>query len=314
MRREHFDAVITTAHPPSVHVVGYLLAKSTGLPWIADYRDAWTGNPYNKRSRARRFAETALERYMLRSARRITTISEPVAQTLRAVHGRSDVVVIPNAYDPVEWQTIDAEPATEFGLTFTGSLHDGIRPPDMLLQALSELRAEGDEAGRACSVHLYGPNNGFVTERARAFAVSEQVHVHGTVPRQAAMRAQRSASALLIILNMDASTATEMGSKYLEYLAARRPILAIGPRTSVMRSFIEQHKLGWFASDVREVKDALRLAYARYLAGNGDLPENQSAASTAQQLAQRFAEVLDDITAVDVGAERVLTPEASLNA
>ena len=114
------------------------------------------------------------------------------------------------------------------------------------------------------------------------------------VPRAAALRAQRSAAALLIFLNMDESTAGEMGSKYLEYMGARRPIIAIGPKSSIMREFIDRSGLGWFASDVDEAKAALRQAYARFASGSYELHRDTGLVPTARTLARRFADVLDE--------------------
>ena len=40
------NAIISSAIRASVHVVGSLLARKLGLPWLADYRDLWNGNPH----------------------------------------------------------------------------------------------------------------------------------------------------------------------------------------------------------------------------------------------------------------------------
>jgi hypothetical protein len=110
------------------------------------------------------------------------------------------------------------------------------------------------------------------------------------------MRAQRSAAALLIFLNMDPATGQEMGSKVLEYLGARRPIIAFGPPNSVMRDFIRRNRLGWFASNVEEAQDALRCAYGRFAAGTYELTIDSRAFPSATDLARAFAERLDAVT------------------
>jgi hypothetical protein len=110
------------------------------------------------------------------------------------------------------------------------------------------------------------------------------------------MRAQRSAAALLVFLNMDPATGTELGSKILEYLGARRPIIAFGPANSVMRDFIRRNRLGWFASNVEEAKHALSAAHARFAAGTYELSIDSRAFPTAIDLARAFAERLDAVT------------------
>ena len=45
LRTGRFDALLTTSPPHSVTVAGGMLARRTGLPWVADWRDPWLANP-----------------------------------------------------------------------------------------------------------------------------------------------------------------------------------------------------------------------------------------------------------------------------
>lgn len=291
---EHqFDAILGTGLPSTVHVAGARLAQRSGLPWIADYRDLWSGNPYVKRNALRASIETSFERRLLCRASAITTISEPIAAQLRRLHRRDDVYVIPNAYDSSDWETVPAAEPARFDLSFTGTMHGGKRTPDLLFAALAQLRAERQPAGNEARVHFYGPNNQNVAASALKYGVNLLVRQHGVVPRAEAMRAQRSSAVLLIFLSMEPSTATEMGSKYLEYIGARRPIIAFGPKDSVMRSFIERSGAGWFASDVEEAKFSLRAAYGRFITGTFDVHADLACAPSARELARRFAAILE---------------------
>ena len=290
---QRFDAIFSTALPASVHIVAGALARGSGLPWIADYRDPWTGNRYVRRSALRNAFETILERHLLHSASRITTISPAIAQQLAMVHGRTDIDVIPNGYDPSEWEHLAPVSAAEFSLCYTGSMYDGKRTPDLLFAALAQLRSEGHAAGMA-RVHFYGPNSDNVIPAAQLYGIVDAVTYHGTVPRAEAMRAQRAAAGLLIFLNMDPATISEMGSKYLEYVGAGRPLIAFGPVGSVLKRFLVDQHLGWFASDVEHAKAALIAAHAQFSSGEHNLKVNPEQIPTASALASSFAKVLDD--------------------
>lgn len=292
LREERFDAILGTALPASVHVVGGLLARMGGIPWIADYRDPWAGNAYVRKGAVRKALEEIAERKLLARASAITTVSQSIAAQLRAFHGRDRVDVIPNAYDPQEWSGLaDITPA-RFELCYTGSMYDGKRSPDMLFEALRDLRSAGDPAG-STRVHFYGPNSSNVSPTASRFGLDSIVDVQGQVSRAVALHAQREAAALLIFLNMDPSTANEMGSKFLEYIGARRPIIAIGPRESALRPFIAKHGLGWFASSTCEAKQALRAAHQRFIARDTEMLIDEAAFPRARDLARRFAACLD---------------------
>lgn len=296
LKTRTFDAILGTALPASVHVVGAALARRSGLPWIADYRDPWTPSSYVRRGPLRGAFEHRLERKLLAGASAITTISEPIAQHLRRVHAGKDVSVIPNGHDPAEWDTVPAHTPQRFDLVYTGSMYDGKRSPELLFRALDRLRAEGSETGRAARVHFYGPSSGNVTGAATQRGLGLAVRVHGVVSRGDAMRAQRSAAALLIFLNTDPATSHELGSKILEYAGARRPILAFGPRDSTVRAFIERHGLGWFASNEDEAVGAVQSAYAHFLKGSPDLENDTRALPSAVDVAREFARRLDAVS------------------
>lgn len=294
LRSERYDAILSTAMPASVHVVAGVLSRITGVPWIADYRDPWSQNTYWKWGPVRRALHKRLEVALLRKAAALTTVSEPIAQGLRELHRRNDVYVIPNAYDAGDWSAIPMMEPQGFDLCYTGHMYDGQRDPDLLFGALAQLRAEGHPAGGA-RVHFYGNGCGFIPERAARFGLSEQVHCHGSVPRVQALTAQRASAAVLIFLSMDPATRHELGSKYLEYLGAQRPMLVFGPKQSALQDVIEGRRLGWFASDLAQAVTALRQSYDAY-DRKAKFEPDRSAFLTARDLTQRFAAQLDRVS------------------
>jgi hypothetical protein len=290
-RRQPFDVIVTSAMPASVHVVGWTLASILGRPWIADYRDLWTGNPYVVDSPWRANLLRALERRALRRAHRVTTITEALAGPLAKLHG-SKVSVIPNTLDAEEWAGVPFTEPEGFRIVFAGSLYHGKRNPERLFAQIAALRERGDPAGRDARVDFYGPHPGNLLELAARYGLAEAVRYCGIVPRSTVMHAERAAALLLVILNDDQRTVSEYGSKIYEYHAAGRPVLGVGPPQSAVRQYIDDYKIGWFASSDEEIRDALRSAHqvyvehtiSRFAVRNGQ---------TARSLALAFAEVLD---------------------
>jgi hypothetical protein len=292
-RRRPFDAVISTATPATAHLVGASLAARLRVPWIADYRDPWAGNPGVGDGPVRARLQHLVERSVLRRASAITTISAPIAATLEAIH-RRPVTVIPNASDPSDWQGLEAIVPQRFELCYTGSLYAEHRTPRLLFEALAALRSESDPAATV-RVVFYGPANDHLMQEARRFGVEDLVEYRGIVPRAQAIAAQREASDLLIFLNMDPSTTFELGSKIIEYARARRPILAFGPAGSVVRDYLARHAMGWFASDLDEAKSAVREAYRTFTNGRTEIEPPPDADYTARDLAKAFAQQLDAV-------------------
>lgn len=295
LREQQFDAIVSSAMPPSAHVIGYVLAKQFDLPWVADFRDLWAGNPYTNRTRMRSALEERLERRLLGRAAAITTISDAIAARLSALHHR-EVSTIPNGYDPADWQTPATHEFAQFDLTYTGTMYDGKRSPDILFAALQRLRALSDPAGFAARVHFFGPDSDNVRVNAAQHAIQGAVIQHGIVPRTDALRAQARSAALLLFLNMDRDTSHELGSKILEYAGARRPIIACGPSNSAMKTLIERNGLGWFCSTIDDVSNAITQAYSRYLRGETLTQVSDEVFPTAREVAHCFADLLDGIT------------------
>ena len=291
-RRERFDAILSSAMPASVHVAASCLQSVLRLPWLADYRDLWTGNPYLDRSPWKAALEGRMERAMLRKADRITTITPALAAALEALHGRS-VRAIPNAIDAEEWSDVPFERPDRFRIVHAGTLYDGRRNPQRLLAQVAELRRSG-ELGDAV-LDFYGPDPGNLLDLARRHGVEDVVTYRGVVERREAMRAERAAALLLIIQNDDPRTAAEYGSKIFEYQVAGPRILVTGPSGSVLRDYLQQHDLGWFASSDEELRAGLRAAYRFYAQGKS-LRERRET-GTARSLAESFAALLDEMTA-----------------
>jgi glycosyltransferase involved in cell wall biosynthesis len=287
-RRRPFDAIVTSAMPASVHVVGWMLAAYLRIPWVADYRDLWDGNPYVRDPLWRKMLLRDLERRALRRAKEITTITASLAAPLRTLH-RCDVTVIPNGSDADEWSDIPFEQPDSFRIVHAGSLYDGKRSPDRLFAQIAQLRRDDADFSREIRLNFYGPLAGNLLDLAARYGLDDALVYHGVVARRQAMQAERSAALLVVIQNGDPQTAHEYGSKIFEYEAAARPILAIGPPASVLRSYIAEKKLGWFASSDAEILGALRKAYDAYRSQAAFVP---AAPREARAIAADFARVL----------------------
>ena len=79
VRRYRPDVLYSTLSPASAHLVGLMMSRATGIPWVADFRDAWTRNPQGERL-ARPFAglSARLERAVVSRASYLVVVDESV--------------------------------------------------------------------------------------------------------------------------------------------------------------------------------------------------------------------------------------------
>jgi glycosyltransferase involved in cell wall biosynthesis len=301
VREQRIAAVLSTAPPFTGHFIARYAVAGTRIPWIADYRDLWSGpsgaDYLHGSGPLRQRIEYWIERKMLRRANAITAPSQSQADALSRNFGRR-VTMIPNAMDLSVWEAIPDEPPRSFTICYTGKLWPTLRMPDEVFAAVARLRTENDAAGLAVRFEFYGEDPELVTESARRHGIGDIVRAHGEVDRLSALRAQRSAAVLLLLADTsdraDAIQLGNPGSKIFEYAGAKRPILAFGRNNAVVESMLTDNGLGCNARDEESCMAALRQLYARFRDGSfaPDLNPLWQPFSP-RELAGRFAAVLD---------------------
>ncbi len=228
--REPFAAVVTSGPPHSVHLVGRRLQR-TGVPWIADFRDPWTGiNFYDDlpMSRPARALDRWLERRVLRGADAVTTVSPTWAAMLAEQAGLPPdrVTVVYNGFDSPDLRAAAGVAVRDdaFVLAHVGSLYV-TRDPTAVWEAIRTLRDRG-EAERL-TIRLVGRTDAAVL--AAAEATGAPVESVPYTDHAQAVREQAAAALLLLSIEPFPADAGMITGKLYEYLASGRPTLAVGP-------------------------------------------------------------------------------------
>jgi len=295
LKREHFDAMISSSVPVTCHRIAKALKEKYKIPWIADLRDLWTQGHRYPYGTLRRLFERRLEINTLSTVDVLVTVSEPLAQKLRILHRDKPVITIPNGYDPDE-VVKSAQLTEEFTITYTGQLYQGKQDPTPLLRVIAGLASEGQIDLKAVKVRFYGGTPYWLEKEIKRYKLEEVVSLYPTVPRDVALQKQRE-SQILLLLNWDDPNGVGIYTgKVFEYLAARRPILAIGGPRGVVSELLEETGAGVHVSDQEGLKRTLMEYYEQFRM-HGRVLYNGREAKIAKyshlEMAQRFAAVLD---------------------
>lgn len=237
------DCIITTGPPHSLHLIGYKLKRKTGLPWLADFRDPWTEIGYQKKLKLTRFAQKKhqrLEEMVLNDADHILVTSFATQSLLEAKTSKP-VSCITNGFD--EEALPDVALDKKFSIAHIGSLLED-RNPKVLWEVLSELKAEIPGFESDLEIHLAGRISAAVIESINAEGLKNQFVFHDYIAHQEALRMQRRSQILLLIEIDSLETQLIIPGKLFEYLAAKRPIIAIGPKESDVKTILENTKAG----------------------------------------------------------------------
>lgn len=239
VRRRRPDVLVTTTPYESTHLVGLAVARRTGLPWIADFRDGWTFEPHRPAFplALQDRLDRSLERAVVRRADVTLAATLPIAEDFRERLG-VPAVHLPNAWDPdLERLVAPAEAPPlrpdRVSLVHTGRLSGGWgRTPEPVLEGLRIALRMDPALGERLEVVLAGR----LDRREEALLADGDLaavvrHV-GAISRGGALSLQRQADALLLITSANAGEAT---GKLFEYLGAGRPILALADGNEAAR-------------------------------------------------------------------------------
>ncbi len=230
LREEQIDTVVTTGPPHSLHLIGLRLKRQAGVRWVADFRDPWTSIGYHDKLRMgprARKKHTALEKTVLGAADKILVTSKTTRDEFRGLTGQP-VIVITNGYEASDYAAVPRQPDGYFSLSHIGSLLSG-RNPRALWRALQSLCRENEAFRAAFRLRLVGVVAREVQDSIREFGLDEYTEYEDYLPHDKAV-AMQTRSQLLLLVEIDAAeTRGILPGKLFEYLASRRPILAIGP-------------------------------------------------------------------------------------
>jgi len=298
VRRHSPSVLYTTSSPYTAHLAGLLVARLGRLPWVLDFRDEWSLNPYlsgvpSPIARANRLAERAV----LKRAAMVVQ----AADYFQLADGR-EAVTLPNGVDEDDFDGEPPATVTErFRIAYVGTLY-GKRDAVPVLAALARLV----ERGRIDPDRLELRAVGNLWSRP-SLPGSVPLTTTGYVPHDEAIREMRSASALLLY-EPPGSLATT--GKVFEYLASERPILCVAPPENRAARLIAELHAGVVANpdDGPSIDRAIEELYQRWLAGDLNGQTHVRAAVVARfsrrRLAGELAAVLDEAAASGGGLAR----------
>lgn len=295
LKRERFDALLSSSGPVTSHLVARELKARHRLPWIADIRDLWTQNHYYPYGPIRRAIERKLELRTLAAADALVTVSSPLAEELASLHRGKSVFAIPNGFDPDE---IGSAPLTEeFTITYTGLLYyEGKRDPAPLFRVLRELIDEGVLDPRLVRVRFFGPAEYWLEQEVKQYGLQRIVEIYGVVPRDIVLQHQRASQILLLLNWNDPHERGVYTGKLFEYLAAQRPILAIGGPKGVVAELLEETGAGVYVPQTEDLKRVLVEFYKEYKTYGQVQYHGRAERITRyshREMARKFAEVLN---------------------
>ncbi|GAA0871073.1 glycosyltransferase family 4 protein [Gangjinia marincola] len=237
------ESIITTGPPHSLHLIGLQLKKHLNVNWIADFRDPWTAISYHSELKLLPQAKKRhlnLEKEVLQSAHHIITTS---FSTQREFQQKTlqPVALITNGYEKEADPGVNLD--SKFSLVHIGSLLSN-RNPTVLWKVLRELIKDNPAFAEAFQLRMAGKVSQEVLNVIEEYQLNPYLKLDGYISHKEALTVQQSAQVLLLIEADTKATRAIIPGKLFEYIAAKRPILAIGPKVWDVQHIIDETQSG----------------------------------------------------------------------
>ncbi len=298
---EHqIDALVSTGPPHSMHLIALKLKQRLNIPWLADFRDPWTDIDYYKEMKISVLADKKhkqLELETILNCSAMVVVSREMKENYEKM-GSRNVQLITNGFDPDDMGFQEVIPDTKFSVSHIGTL-----PPAFNLTGLWQILGELSEADPQfrdnLEIKLVGKVDASVIGDLSKYKLEKNLSLPGYVPHDKAAQLMKQSAVLLLVINQNSPNAKGiLTGKIFEYIAARRPILAIGPTDGDLSRILKESEAGTITAfnDLDLIRKTILDLYDKYLHNGLINREKRIEKFTRKNLTAQLADVLNDIT------------------
>lgn len=238
IRSRRIDVIFSTFPVASAVLVGFVLHKLTGKPWVVDLRDSMTEEGYPRDARTRRVWRWLEKKAVSHAARLIlTTTSTRHMYLERYPHlPPGKCLLIPNGYDEEDFSSLDLSerrPSTDarpLRLLHTGLIYPEERDPRPFFRALGRLKREGKVTSASLSIAFRASGSEDLYQRIiNELEIADMIELQSHVPYHQSLQECADSDGLLLF--QAANCDHQVPAKAYEYLRVGRPIFALTTHT-----------------------------------------------------------------------------------
>ncbi|MDW7680705.1 MAG: glycosyltransferase family 4 protein, partial [bacterium] len=249
IRDENIDLIFSSSPPPTVHLIAKKLSRGSGLKWVADFRDPWTGIYKNwnwNRFFISKIVDSKMERSVLASATAISAVSrfDIYHDYTNKVKQTDKFHFIPNGYDEEDFkhklESASQQENEQFTIIHIGSI-DEERMPLNLFRAIKKLDQEKLINETNLCLIFVGKYDKATFNKNIDQTVKKYIKLQGYVPHDQLFEYLQRASILLLLIY---KAANNIPGKTFEYLRSGKPLLVIGPESGEVARMVNEVEAG----------------------------------------------------------------------
>ncbi len=274
IRREKIEAIYSSSPPYTCALIARKLKRDSRLPWVAGFRDPWTGfitTPH--RWFLPRAIDRRLERSVFEQADAIEVAWKGIERDARRKYPDlpgEKFHHLPNGYDSHDFPSIDPNRRSDhrFTITYTGSMY-GRRNPDAFLRAVEGLAARGDIDATRIRLRFIGRFGDDVHEMFRVSPLHNAIDILGYMSHRESIEQLLLADALLLVVDEYEESDEVVPGKVYEYIGSGKPVIAVAPERSAIADLIAETRSGYVAhqSNIEGIATAVMALYRDHESG-----------------------------------------------
>jgi glycosyltransferase involved in cell wall biosynthesis len=305
VKKENIDVLYATSPIWTSLLIGMLVKKKTKKPLVVDFRDPWTDNPFiNYPTKLHQRLEGKMEKTVLTQADYITVVTDLIKNSLTRKYPfiKSKIETITNGFDPDDFKNLKIHKKTgKFTITYVGSIY-GLLTAKPFLTALKELVEEKKGFKERMEAVFVGNCGKETPQLVRQLGLEENVRFVGYLPHRKSLEFMVNSQALLLLITIEGSKGERiLTGKLFEYLASRKPIIALVPENGLAAKVIKSLNAGTVVSprDVQRVKKVIASYFDQWI--EGKLSEATDVTSNItlynrKVLTGKLAQIFDKLT------------------
>ena len=299
LQENKVDAIVSNGPPHTTHMIGLALKKKFNIPWLADFRDPWTNIDFYDKLMLSKWADKKhhrLEDAVIKNADSLVTVSPNWSKDFKE-QSKRDFNVIYNGFDEKDFTDKEVELDQKFSIVHIGSMNKD-RNPHNLWKVLGEICSEIDGFSKDLEIKMVGPTDIAIKNALIENNLNENLNKIDYVPHSEVVNYLLGAQLLLLPINDTPNSMGVIPGKLFEYLAARRPIICIGPLKGDSCRIINEAEAGYTFSfnNKPDLKSTLISLYNEFTeTGKVECSSKSIEKFSRRNLTGQMAELLNEI-------------------
>lgn len=271
IQSERIDCLYSSSPPYTAALIARALKRKTCLPWIAGFRDPWTGflSTPTRYGIAKKIDER-LERSVYAECDRLEVAWLGIAKDFQRKYPDIDAAKslhIENGFDEADIPSAQFTRNEKFTVCYAGSMY-GKRSPERFLDAVRALVDKGKVDPKNIELKFIGRFGANIMPLFEDPTLKSAIVVKPYMPHSESVLELLKSDALLLVVDDSSDSAEIVPGKVYEYIGTKRPIIALAPEGAIA-TLIRETQSGTVANfqSQSEIEQAFLKYYTRFWAG-----------------------------------------------